>query len=300
MPGDPVTGRCSCRELPNRGAPGCVPIVVVRSCLLALAVLAPATACDVVAQPVTAVGHDDVRTATPAAPPASVEPVPSLPAAPTPPARRPGAYANLDPADDFVVGPPDVLSDCDDELLQAGVKYRSASIPVHPERRGRFLCGAPQVVAYVRGPGNIAYDPPPVLTCGMALALASFEHILQDEAGRIFHSPVARIDQLGTYNCREMVTYPGWVSEHAYANAIDVARFVLKNGTTVHVLRDFDVGDEAPAKPGGLFLRVVSQRANDEDVFSHVLTPFFDAAHKNHFHLDLARYRADGTRPERT
>jgi hypothetical protein len=25
-----------------------------------------------------------------------------------------------------------------------------------------------------------------------------------------------------------------------------------------------------------------------------VLTPFWDAAHKNHFHLDLARYRVNG------
>lgn len=45
-------------------------------------------------------------------------------------------------------------------------------------------------------------------------------------------------------------------------------------------------------------LRLVSRRANDEDVFSHVLTPFFDAHHKNHFHRDLSRYRADGTRPQ--
>jgi hypothetical protein len=29
-----------------------------------------------------------------------------------------------------------------------------------------------------------------------------------------------------------------------------------------------------------------------------VLTPFFDDLHRNHFHLDLARYRNDGTRPQ--
>lgn len=58
------------------------------------------------------------------------------------------------------------------------------------------------------------------------------------------------------------------------------------------------VGDAPPVKLAGSFLRAVSRRANDEDVFSHVLTPFFDAHHKNHFHLDLARFRADGTRPQ--
>ena len=204
----------------------------------------------------------------------------------------------MNPWDDFVVGPPDPLPDCADELAQAGVKYRPASIPVHTTHRGGIVCGAYQVVAYVRGPGNITYRPEPVLTCSMALALASFERILQEEAGKILDSQVVRIDQLGTYNCREMAAYPGWVSEHSYANAIDVARFVLKNGAAVDVLHDFDTGDAPPSRPAGAFLRLVSQRANDEDVFSHVLTPFFDAHHKNHFHLDLARYRADGTRPE--
>ncbi|MBX3188642.1 MAG: extensin family protein [Labilithrix sp.] len=219
------------------------------------------------------------------------------PIAPTRPARRPGAYANDDPDDDLVVGPPDAFASCETDLAAAGVKFRPASLPVHTPPRSKIACGAPQVVVYVRGPGDIAYNVAPVVTCTMALALASFEKIVQAEARAKFNSPVARIDQLGTYSCREMARYPGWVSEHSYANAIDIGAFVLKSGKTVEVLRDFDRGDAPPAKPAGAFLRAVSQRANDEDVFSHVLTPFFDAAHHNHFHLDLSRYRADGTRP---
>jgi hypothetical protein len=205
-------------------------------------------------------------------------------------------YANTDPADDDVVGPPDALADCEAKLAAAGVTFRHASLPVHAEHK--LVCGAPQVVVYLRGPGHIAYDPAPLLTCPMALALASFERIVQDEAARDFGVPVVRITQLGTYNCREMAAYPGWVSEHAYANAIDVSRFALRNGLTVDVQRDFDLGEGPPARRSGAFLRAVSQRAFDENVFSHVLTPFFDAHHKNHFHLDLARYRSDGTRPQ--
>jgi hypothetical protein len=164
--------------------------------------------------------------------------------------------------------------------------------------KSKITCGAPEVVTYLRGPGSIAYNAAPLLTCAMALALASFERILQTEAVETLGSPVARIDQLGTYNCREMAAYPGWVSEHSYANAIDIGSFTLKNGKSIEVLRDFDVGDAPPPKPAASFLRAVSRRANDEDVFSHVLTPFFDAHHRNHFHLDLARFRADGTRPQ--
>jgi hypothetical protein len=214
------------------------------------------------------------------------------------PVRRPGAYANLDPDDDFVVGPPDRYEECETELAQAGVKVQAATLPIHTQPKSKIVCGAPQVVTYIRGPGNIAYSSAPLLTCTMALALASWEKILQKEAMAIFNSPVARIDHLGTYSCREIAAYPGWVSEHSYANAIDIGRFVLKNGKSIEVLRDFDIGEAPPAKPAAAFLRVVSRRANDEDVFSHVLTPFFNATHKNHFHLDLSRFRSDGTRPQ--
>jgi hypothetical protein len=198
-----------------------------------------------------------------------------------------------------VLGPPEPYAGCEAELARENVKYRATSLPVHVPARSKIACGAPQVVTYLRGPGNIAYSAPPVVTCAMALALVSFERILQSEAVALLGSPVARIEQLGTYNCREMAAYPGWVSEHSYANAIDIASFALKNGKRIEVLRDFDVGDAPPSKPAATFLRNVSRRANDEDVFSHVLTPFFDAHHQNHFHLDLARYRDDGTRRRR-
>lgn len=223
----------------------------------------------------------------------------AAPERPPPPVRRSGAYANLDPDDDYVVGPPDPWPDCEGELSRMGVKFRAGTLPIHTPPKTKITCGASQVVTYFEGPGHITYSSPPFVTCAMALALASFERIVQKEANALFGSPVARIEQLGTYNCREIAAYPGWVSEHAYANAIDIGRFVLKNGKSIEVLRDFDArldSDGAPSKQAAAFLRVVSRRANDEDVFSHVLTPFFDAHHKNHFHLDLSRFRADGTR----
>ena len=137
-------------------------------------------------------------------------------------------------------------------------------------------------------------DEPPVLTCAMALALASFERIVQEEANRTFQSPVVRVQQIGTYSCREIASVKGLASEHSYANAIDLTRFTLGNGKSITVISDFDLGDGPPAHPAGQFLRAISVRAHREEVFSNVLTPFWNAAHKNHFHLDLARYRVNG------
>jgi hypothetical protein len=131
----------------------------------------------------------------------------------------------------------------------------------------------------------------------MALALASFEKIVQDEAVREFQSRIARVRQLGTYNCRPIAAFRKIASEHSYANAIDLAEFTLQNGTTITVLKDFFVGKGEPTSPAALFLDHIAHRGFDEDVFSNVLTPFWDSGHKNHFHVDLARYRVDGFHP---
>ena len=215
---------------------------------------------------------------------------------PAPPPRPPFAYANDDPDDDLVVGPPDVRATCDEELASAGVSYKEARIPVHVEGKKKLVCGAPQVVAYRKSPSGIAYDPPVVVTCTMALALARFETLIQQEALRTFGKRVVRIHQLGTYSCREMPAYPGWVSQHSYANAIDLRDFVLADGRVIDVYARFVPAKEDAPTPSSAFLRTLAQRAYDEEVFSVVLTPFFDAIHANHLHVDLSRYRSDGTR----
>jgi len=225
---------------------------------------------------------------------ATPEPVDAGP----PPKRRPGGYANIDPTDDYVVGPPDPETDCEGSLKALGVTFQRASLPVHTTRtKNKIVCGAPEVVTYIRGPGKIAYNAQPLLTCGMALALGTWEKMLQEEAAAKLSTKVVRVEQMGTYSCREVSAYPGTVSEHSYANAIDIMRFVLANGKTIEIVRDFDLSEGDPKKPSGAFLRAVSRRAMDEDVFSNVLTPFFNRDHNNHFHLDLSRYRLDGTRP---
>lgn len=238
------------------------------------------------------------------APQASLAPrvAPSASAQANSPALSPPIrFANEDPDDDLVVAPPAPRASCEADLAAAGVRVQVASLPVHEVgKKHKFSCGAEQVVVYKGSPANIRYEPAPVVTCTMALALARFDAIAQEEAKRVFGKPIVRVRQLGTYACREMANYPGWVSEHSYANAIDIEAFVFKDGSEVSVLRHFEkVGAaESPKKKQGQMLLAIARRAYDENVFSTVLTPYFDALHRNHFHLDLSRYRSDGTRPE--
>lgn len=126
----------------------------------------------------------------------------------------------------------------------------------------------------------LAPDTPPV-TCPVAAALEIWRReSVAPAAKAILGSDIARIEHLGAFSCRRM--YGGndgpW-SEHATANAIDIAGFVLEDGRRISVLRDWK-GDDAEAR----FLRAVRDGACGS--FATVLSPEYNAAHADHFHFD--------------
>ncbi len=203
--------------------------------------------------------------------------------------------ADLDPDNDNVVAPPSPIEDCAAKLRAAGVEFVSAQLPVRPANAEHPTCGVEQAVVYRRGPANIRYNSPPLLSCGMALGLARFEQALSEEGPRQLGQRITRIEQGGSYNCRKMARF-ALVSEHSYANAIDIRSVTLENGRRLTVLGTFGKLDAEPQGPEARFWRTVARRLYDEGAFSVVLTPFFDGLHKDHIHLDQARYRVDGSR----
>ena len=201
--------------------------------------------------------------------------------------------ANLNPDDDAVVGPPDVIEDCEARLRAAKVTYRLAHLPIL--RRRGFVCGAPQVVEYLEGPEHIRFRPHPVVTCQLALGLAHFEHVVERLAEELLGAKVVSVTQGGTYSCRSMARF-NLVSEHSYANAIDLYAIGLSDGQTVSVQKHFGRPSDATTTREGRFLRTLGQRLFDEDVFSVVVTRYFDELHRDHIHGDMAHYRTDGSR----
>jgi hypothetical protein len=208
----------------------------------------------------------------------------------TPP--EPGR-ANEDPDDDDVVGPPEPIADCEARLKAAGVVFKVAELPVHRERG--IECGTPQAIEYRRGPRGLRWRPVPIVSCGLALALARFELVLDEEAERELGVRIAAVEQGGTYSCRPMARFR-MVSEHSYANAIDLRAFRTNKGHRIAVVDHFGKPDRAPTTAEGRFLRQLARRLYDDAVFSVVVTRFFDENHRDHIHVDLARYRVDGTR----
>ena len=121
----------------------------------------------------------------------------------------------------------------------------------------------------------------PAVTCPVAAALEIWRRdTLEPAAEEIFQSKISRIEHLGAYSCRRMYgASEGRWSEHATANAIDIAGFVLEDGRRISVLRDWP-GDEPEAR----FLRAVRDGACNS--FGTVLSPDYNAAHADHFHFD--------------
>jgi hypothetical protein len=150
-------------------------------------------------------------------------------------------------------------------------------------------------VTYLAGPARIRYNAAPLVTCRLALALARFEQLAVELAAASLKQRVVAFSQAGTYSCRKMARFD-FVSEHSYANAIDIREIVLDNGQRLSIDRDFGLLDGPPRTARAEFLRSLARRAFDERLFSTVLTPFWDRLHRDHFHLDLARYRVNGAR----
>lgn len=100
-------------------------------------------------------------------------------------------------------------------------------------------------------------------------------------AQAFFGQKLARIENLGSYNCRN-IAGGNARSEHSRANAIDISAFILADGTRISLS---DHWDDDGAK--GAFLRAVRDGACD--IFTTTLSPDYNAAHADHFHLDLAK-----------
>jgi len=116
--------------------------------------------------------------------------------------------------------------------------------------------------------------------CDVARAFTEWARFGVDRAARqLLGSPIARIETMGSYACRN-VAGTERRSAHARAEAIDVSGFVLADGRRIVLQRDWDGGDAATRE----FLRVVHNSGCKR--FGTVLGPEYNAAHRDHFHLE--------------
>ncbi len=132
-----------------------------------------------------------------------------------------------------------------DEVMAARHDCARQLAPLHatvkvmpPIKLGQ--CGAPAPVSMrAVGLSKVELQPPVITTCGMVVALHTWiDSFVQPVAKDVFGSPVVRIIGGPSYACRNRNNQAdGPISEHAFANAIDISGFLLENGRTITVLR---------------------------------------------------------------
>ncbi|MXO74256.1 extensin [Altererythrobacter aerius] len=121
------------------------------------------------------------------------------------------------------------------------------------------------------------------VTCPLAETMAAWARFGVDRAARhTLGSPLSRIETFGSYSCRD-VAGSSRRSAHATAQAIDVASFVLADGRRISVTEDWNGADPARRE----FLRLVHASACKR--FGTILGPDYNAAHRDHLHLEAGR-----------
>jgi hypothetical protein len=133
-------------------------------------------------------------------------------------------------------------------------------------------------------------DQPLVIDCSLAVSL--------DEAGRYLHALGIDKATFSSAYSRRNVRGTNHPSKHSYGLAIDVHTFSGADLGTLRVDRDYEqgLGDEVdcvgePLTQGGAVLKILQCQLVRSGLFHLVLSPDYDDAHHDHFHLEALPWR---------
>jgi hypothetical protein len=191
---------------------------------------------------------------------------------------------------DFVAKDEPWRADDERACIAANVVAASPFVQQRSALGGPSTCGAlrPYDVAATAS-GRVSLKPAATLRCPMVPAVDHWVRtVVEPAAQRHFGAPIAELKVAASYACRPMNHQSGGrLSEHGYANALDVSSFHLTDGRVITVKGGWNGAREEQA-----FLRQVHGGACA--TFNTVLGPKADSFHHDHFHLDLARHGRDG------
>ncbi|MEQ1578351.1 MAG: extensin family protein [Hyphomicrobium sp.] len=172
----------------------------------------------------------------------------------------------------------------------AGIVRPSPVIQSRTALGGPSVCGAarPFEMSGALG-GRVAMKPAALLRCPMIPQVERWVSGSVAPMARYFlGSPVAELTVAASYSCRPINhVMGGKLSEHGYANALDISAFILADGRKITVKGGWNGNDRERA-----FLKAVHEGACRQ--FTTVLGPEADSHHRDHFHMDLARHGRDG------
>ncbi|MDH1320285.1 extensin family protein [Enterobacter bugandensis] len=136
-------------------------------------------------------------------------------------------------------------------------------------------------VVRVRDFGPVSLNGSFLASCPLALSSALFvSQQARPLTKRFTGSELTRIEHLGSFACRNIYHRPdARRSEHATAEALDIAAFRLANGERVTVLNGWKSARTQP------WLKALL--AASCGYYGNGLGPEYNAAHASHFHLGM-------------
>ena len=191
-------------------------------------------------------------------------------------ARTPPARPRNSPPITLNTPPSKETQACFARLSAQRVRY--SALPDRDYGGGCTVIGAVQLIDFGVPTTNLK-----AMACPLAERFTAWvRHGVGPAAREILGSDIARVESFGSFSCRLTVgTRAARLSEHARANAVDVAAFVLADGRRITIQRDWRSADPAIAS----FLATIHRSACRR--FVTVLSPDYNAAHADHLHLDL-------------
>jgi hypothetical protein len=199
---------------------------------------------------------------------------------------------NLDPVaktrDESVVPPPPKQTVPAFDLAiakkcEAALRSLGAGFSVGKPLEGESICGWPRPLNLETVGEQVRVTGEPQVRCEVALALAQWSReVVKPAASLHLENDVSKILISTSYQCRRRNNAAtGKVSEHGFANGVDVTGFELKDGRKVLIASRLN-----SIEPARAFQAAV--RGGSCAYFTTVLGPTTNAAHDNHLHLDLA------------
>ena len=162
----------------------------------------------------------------------------------------------------------------------AGLKAQGAQFVLAASLSDPLGCHAVAPLNLAAIPSGVTLSPPALVNCDMAQAIAAWigDAVMPAARANLGHD-VTSLRIGASYVCRYQASGKK-LSEHAYANAIDLMSFTFADGS-VYTIGQTDAPDSKEAR----FIADVRRKACDH--FNTVLGPGSNADHADHFHLDL-------------